>query len=144
MEYGEDEDDDENDDNSDAEVTPTSSRNKRVRVDDSSKGKKPKTTRGNWIVEEIGRMSELNERATISCESIARSVVQKAQSGYSISEVMALVKDCGATPGTDEHFIATTLFTKKAEREMFMTLETREERLAWLSKKYQWVVSMKP
>jgi hypothetical protein len=29
---------------------------------------------------------------------------------------MALVKDCGAVPGTNEHFIATTIFTKKVER----------------------------
>jgi hypothetical protein len=52
---------------------------------------------------------------------------------------MALVKDCGAIPGTNEHFIATIIFTKKVEREMFMTLENREERFEWLSKKYEWM-----
>jgi hypothetical protein len=29
---------------------------------------------------------------------------------------MALVNECGAAEGSKEHFIATTLFTKRAER----------------------------
>jgi hypothetical protein len=34
-----------------------------------------------------------------------------------IKEVMFIVKECGAAPGTKEFFIASKLFTKKAERE---------------------------
>jgi hypothetical protein len=40
---------------------------------------------------------------------------------------------------TNEHFAATLIFTKKAEREMFMTLDTREERFDWLKRKYEWM-----
>jgi hypothetical protein len=54
---------------------------------------------------------------------------------------MTLVKDCGAVSGTNEHFIASSIFTKKAEREMFMTIDTREDRFQWLSKKYEWMSS---
>jgi hypothetical protein len=45
---------------------------------------------------------------------------------------MKLVKECGATSGTNEHFVASLVLVKRAEREMFMTLETPEERFAWL------------
>jgi hypothetical protein len=44
-----------------------------------------------------------------------------------IKEVMSIVKECGAAPETKEFFIASELFTKKAEREMFMTLDTPQE-----------------
>jgi hypothetical protein len=52
---------------------------------------------------------------------------------------MALVKACGATPGTNEHFIAICLFTKKADREMFMTLDTPRERFECLKRKHEWM-----
>jgi hypothetical protein len=52
---------------------------------------------------------------------------------------MALVKDCGAVPTTNEHFTATIVFTKKEECEMFMTLDTPEERFDWLKRKYEWM-----
>jgi hypothetical protein len=45
---------------------------------------------------------------------------------------MKLVKECGAISGTNEHFVASLVLVKRAEREMFMTLETPEERFAWL------------
>lgn len=41
---------------------------------------------------------------------------------------MELVKACGATASTKEYFIANQVFTKKTEREMFLTLDTPEER----------------
>ena len=78
----------------------------------------------------MGRVVELNERATISCESISKGVIQK----------VALVKHYGATPGTNEHFIASTIFTKKVKREMFMTLETLKQWFLWLIKKHEWMV----
>ena len=55
---------------------------------------------------------------------------------------MALVKECGAVPGTKEHFIASQVFVKRAEREMFMTLDTPEERFNWLTMKHDWVTRM--
>jgi len=57
----------------------------------------------------------------------------------SIQDVMALVKDCGATTGTNEHFVASLVFTKRAEREMFMTLDTPEERFQWLKRRHEWM-----
>src|SRR5438105_1163252 len=125
-----DEDEGENDDDSEPEeVTPTSARGKRGRVHGNSKGKKPKTSTGHWFEEQMGKIVEMNERTTTSCESIAR---REDKSGCSIQDVMALVKDCGATTGTGEHFVASLVFTKRAEREMFMTLDTPEERFQWL------------
>jgi len=49
---------------------------------------------------------------------------------------MELVLDCGADYGTDEHYIATELFVKKDQRDMFLTLPTREIRFNWLRRKY--------
>jgi hypothetical protein len=52
---------------------------------------------------------------------------------------MKLAKECGAISGTNEHFVAYLLLVKWAEREMFMTLETPEERFAWLRRKHEWM-----
>jgi hypothetical protein len=52
---------------------------------------------------------------------------------------MTLVKECGATVGTKEHFIASIVFTKRSEREMFMTLDTPEDRFLWLKSKQEWM-----
>ncbi|RLN28728.1 uncharacterized protein C2845_PM05G35470 [Panicum miliaceum] len=107
------------------EVTPTSGRGKRGRVADNTKGKKPKTSTGHWFHEQMGKIVEMNERTTSFCESISR---REDNSGCSIKDVMVLVKECGAVPSTNEHFVASLVFTKRAEREMFMTLDTPEER----------------
>lgn len=82
------------------------------------------------------KIVEMNERTTASCESIAR---REEKAGCSIEEVMTLVEECGATPKTDEHFIATIIFTKKAERQMFMTLKTPDDRFDGLKRKYEWL-----
>jgi hypothetical protein len=52
---------------------------------------------------------------------------------------MALVEECGSAPRTNEHFIANVLFTKRAKREMLMTLRTHEDRLHWLRRKHEWL-----
>jgi hypothetical protein len=51
------------------------------------------------------------------------------------------VKECGATVGTKEYFVASILFTKRAEREreMFMTMDTLEDRFLWLKSKHEWM-----
>ncbi|XP_034604868.1 uncharacterized protein [Setaria viridis] len=119
------------------EVTPRSVHgSKRGRGASNIKGKKPKTSTGHWFQEQMGKIVEMNERTTASCESIAR---REDTSGCSIQDVMALVKNCGALPSTNEHFIASLVFTKRAEREMFMTLDTPEERFDWLKRKYEWM-----
>ncbi|CAO2143255.1 unnamed protein product [Urochloa humidicola] len=133
-----DEDDAINEENdSDPEdLTPTSGRGKRGKVADNNKGKKAKTSTGQWFQEQMGKIVKMNERTTASCESIAR---REDKSGCSIPEVMALVKGCGAVPSTKEHFIACTLFTNRSERHMFMTLETPEERFDYLTQKHEWM-----
>jgi len=49
---------------------------------------------------------------------------------------MELVIACGANFGSNEHYIASELFVKKEQREMFMTLPTDEIRFNWLRRKY--------
>ena len=66
----------------------------------------------------------------------ASSFVSKKEGGVSIKEVMDVVLDCGADYGSNEHDIATQLFVKKDQREMFMTLPTREIRFNWLTRRY--------
>ncbi|CAO2162792.1 unnamed protein product [Urochloa humidicola] len=118
------------------EVTPTIVRGKRGRGADNSKAKKPKTSGGHWFHEQMGKLVYMNERTTASCESIARR--GEGQSGSTIQDVMALVKECGAVPGTNEHFIASLLFTKQPEREMFLTMDTPQERFDWLTRKHEY------
>ncbi|WVZ72444.1 hypothetical protein U9M48_020907 [Paspalum notatum var. saurae] len=118
-------DEEDNDDSDPEDVTPTSSRSKRGSGQGQTKGKKAKTSGGQWFQDKIGELVAMNERTTASCESMAS---REDKSGFSINEVMTLVKECGATSGTNEHFIATVAFTKRAEREMFMILDTHEER----------------
>ncbi|CAL5092770.1 unnamed protein product [Urochloa decumbens] len=118
------------------EVTPTSGRGKRGKGAANNKGKKPKTSAGHWFQEQMGKIVEMNERTNASCESIARRGEEK--SGCTIQDVMALVKECGAVPGTNEHFIASLVFTKKPEREMFLTLDTPQERFDWLTRKHEY------
>jgi hypothetical protein len=55
---------------------------------------------------------------------------------YTIEEVMNVVIACGAEYGSNEHYIATELFVKKEQRDMFMTFPTDEIRFNWLSRKY--------
>ena len=51
---------------------------------------------------------------------------------------MALVEECGAVERINEYFIATEIFIKKDQREMFVNyLRTPTGRFAWLKKKYE-------
>lgn len=88
--------------------------------------------------DQLSKLVTASEKSTTSVESLAR----KEDNGCSIRDVMALVKECGAVPGTKEHFIASQVFVKRAEREMFMTLDTPEERFNWLTMKHDWVTRM--
>jgi hypothetical protein len=126
------------DDSEPEEVTPTSGNGKRRRRSSKTKRKKPKTSIGHWFQEHMSRIVDMNERTNTSCESIAR---REDKSGSSIADVMALVRDCGVVLTTNEHFIASLVYTKRSEREMFMTLDTREERFDWLKRKHEWMTS---
>jgi hypothetical protein len=121
------------------EVSPTTAKGKRhVSVGRKDKGKKPRSLGGHWVQDQLSKLVTASEKSTTSIESLAR----KEDNGCSIRDVMALVKECGAVPGTKEHFIASQVFVKRAEREMFMTLDTPEERFNWLTMKHDWVTRM--
>jgi hypothetical protein len=67
------------------------------------------------------------------------SVSSKALSGDFTrpSEAMTLVKDTGAEEESNEHYIITQLFKNAANREIFLTFETNEERFNWLKRCYK-------
>ncbi|KAI5008110.1 hypothetical protein ZWY2020_009158 [Hordeum vulgare] len=48
---------------------------------------------------------------------------------------MDMVIACGANEGSDEHFIATELFVKRDQREMFLHMNVASG-LGWLRRKY--------
>ena len=128
------------DETEDEDATPTCGKGKRRRVADNDKGKKPKSSGRHWMQEHMAKIVELNEKTSASCESIVLARMQDGPS-CSIKQVMDLVKTCGAVAGTKDHFIATQILTKKPEREMFMTLDTPEERFQWLTMKYEWMTA---
>lgn len=107
------------------EVTPvTDNGKKKAKVILEKPTKKPKSSTALVIQEHISKISES-----------ASSFVSKRQGGITIEQVMEHVVACGAAYKTDEHFVATELFVKKEQREMFMTLPI-DERLNWLRRKY--------
>jgi hypothetical protein len=66
----------------------------------------------------------------------ASSYASKKEGKYSIDEVMGHILTCGANYETNEYFIASELFMKKEQREMFMRFPTNELRFSWLTRKY--------
>ncbi|GJM91575.1 hypothetical protein PR202_ga07959 [Eleusine coracana subsp. coracana] len=50
---------------------------------------------------------------------------------------MEEVVACGADYDSNEHFIASELFVKKEQREMFMILPNNAVKFNWLSRKYK-------
>ena len=90
------------------EISPSlgnAKRRARVVVD---KGKKQKTKTALVIQEQITKIAES-----------ASSFTSKKSSDVTEQQIMELVLDCGADYGTDEHYIATELFVKKDQRDMF-------------------------
>jgi hypothetical protein len=53
-----------------------------------------------------------------------------------VQQMMDLVLECGAGYDTNEHYIASELFVKKHQREMFITFPTNEIRFNWIRRKY--------
>lgn len=112
------------------EVSPASSKSgKRLGRFIDDKDKKPKTAQ--VMQEQITKIGNIAERSQASFESF-----MKADDAASVSIVMNAVLACGATEGTDEHFIATELFVKRDQREMFLHMR-EASRFEWLSRKYR-------
>jgi hypothetical protein len=107
------------------EVTPSPSSGKRTARPVQDRGKKLKTTNAVLIQEAVTSMA-----------SSANAYAAKKEGKFTIDEVMKVVVASGAAYGSHEHYIATQLFVKKEQREMFMTLPTDDVRLNWLSRCY--------
>ena len=78
----------------------------------------------------------LIQEACTSMASSTSAYATKKEGKFTIEEVMKAVIECGAAYGSDEHYIATSLFVKREQREMFMTLPTNEIMFNWLRRKY--------
>jgi len=106
-------------------ISPPPASGKRLARPIERSGKKVKSGNALLIQEAVNGMS-----------SSADEYVSKRHGKYSIDEVMEVVIACGAGYDSNEHYIATELFVKKEQREMFMTLPTNEIRFNWLRRKY--------
>lgn len=84
----------------------------------SDKTKKPRVGTALVIQEAVTKMSES-----------ATAFTAKKLGEVTVAQVMEAVLECGAGYDTNEHYIATELFVKKDQREMFMTLPTKEIKL---------------
>uniref|UniRef100_A0A0A9B9P3 Myb/SANT-like domain-containing protein n=1 Tax=Arundo donax TaxID=35708 RepID=A0A0A9B9P3_ARUDO len=113
-----------------------STRNKRKSVHDKAtwKNKKSKTETALLMQAHLDRILELAQKAQTTFEKFCSR--PDPPSASSIQDVMTLVRECGARCGSNEHFIATELFVNREQREMFLTMETAEERFQWLRRKY--------
>jgi hypothetical protein len=83
-----------------------------------------------------GSTSLVIQVAVTKIVEYANSFTSKKLGEVSVTQVMQAVLECGARHDTNEHYIATSLFVKKEEREMFMAFPTNEIRFNWLSRKY--------
>jgi hypothetical protein len=106
-------------------MSPTPATGKRLARPVAGSGKKGKS--GNAL---------LIQEAVTSIASSANEYASKKHGKYSIDEVMDVVIACGAGYGSNEHYIASDLFVKKEQREMFMTMPIDEIRFNWLLRKY--------
>jgi len=106
-------------------ISPPPASGKRLARPVERSGKKAKS--GNAL---------LIQKAVTSMASSANEYVSKRHEKYYIDEVMEVVISCGADYDNNEHYIASELFVKKEQREMFMTLPTNEIMFNWLRRKY--------
>jgi hypothetical protein len=75
---------------------------------------------------------------TLQSNSVAaKRVLEGELRTESIKKAMNLVKECGAPEGSVEHYMATKLFVKAENRDMFFTFESNEGRLSWLKRNCQ-------
>ena len=105
-----------------SQATPTSSK-VRLGIIIPEKNKKPKTAQ--VMCEQVTRIGDIAEASHSSFQSFL-----KQDEANSVSSVMDEVIACGAAADTDEFFMASELFVKRAQREMFLyiPLESRKSR----------------
>ena len=83
----------------------------------------PKKNKKNPIARDFKRMVDILAKGPV-------------QSGPSIADAMDVAIQAGVVPGSDEHFIATRLFTKLENREVFVTMKTDEVKMNWLRRMF--------
>ncbi|KAM3211717.1 hypothetical protein ACQJBY_065063 [Aegilops geniculata] len=110
-----------------SQATPTSSK-VRLGIVIPEKNKKPKTAQ--VMCEQFTRIGDIAEASHSSFQSF-----MKQGEANCVTSVMDEVIACGATVGTDEFFMASELFVKRAQREMFLYIPL-ESRKSWLRRKY--------
>ncbi|GJN00189.1 hypothetical protein PR202_ga17603 [Eleusine coracana subsp. coracana] len=93
------------------QISPVNPNGKRPPRPVQDKGKKTKTGTA-LIIQE----------AVTSIATSANSYASNKEGKFSIEQVMEEVVACGADYDSNENFIASELFVKKEQREMFMTL----------------------
>ena len=98
----------------------------------SPKEKKKKTFRDQCMK----RLVEAYEiKAQSSKQSATSQVVDLVRD--EIGSMLEQVINDGAEEGSDEHFYATQLLTKKENRDVFITLKTPNGRLSWLRRAWE-------
>ncbi|NP_001141996.1 uncharacterized protein [Zea mays] len=113
----------------------TSNRKKRpISFSATKKNKKNKAETALLMQAHLYRITELAQKAQDTFKKFSSQA--DLVPWPSIQDVMTLVWECGARCGSNEHFIATELFVSREQREMFLTMETAEERFQWLRRKY--------
>ena len=117
-------------DDSEEQPSPTVASSSKVRLGiiNMEKKKKPKTSQ--VMCEQVTRIGDIAEASHSSFQSF-----MKQDEANCVTSVMDEVIACGATVGTDEFFMASELFVKRAQREMFLYMHL-ESRKGWLRRNY--------
>ncbi|KAJ1279899.1 hypothetical protein BS78_04G190600 [Paspalum vaginatum] len=96
--------------------------------------------RSRAVLEKSGRRTKTST-AVVMQEQMTRIAdsadAAKKCGEVTIKQVMELVVACGEHIGSNEYFIANKLFTKREQREMFMTLDMEDSRFLWLRRHYK-------
>ena len=69
-----------------------------------------------------------------SNSAIAQKVMQGELRSESIKQAMRLAMESGVAEGSVEHFMASQLFVKPENRDVFFTFTTNKGRLGWLKR----------
>ena len=113
------------------QFTPSSSTRNQLKR--KRKSASPKKKGKNPMVKVMSRMVD----DVISTNSVTSKALSGDFPWESVREAMALVKECGAVEGSDEHYIATQLFKHTTNYEIFLTFETNEGMFNWLKRCYE-------
>ncbi|XP_044432222.1 uncharacterized protein [Triticum aestivum] len=117
-------------DDSEEQPSPTVASSSKVRLGVTIPEKNKKSKTSQVMQEEIRKISSIAQASHTSFQSF----LQKDET-ISVASTMDLVRACGATDDTDEHFIANELFLKREQREMFLHM-TSDSRKGWLRRRF--------